>query len=137
MTWLTGPKLLLVLAFCQCVSSAQDTEIVEVLYPSRTIHAAKGTSVNLTCRAKYNFKLCGHVQVAWCAIQTKTDLTDHTWYTTTVNETVLKDGIMRLRQVMTEIIHLTMEDNGAFQCNAKCERGEMAQGHFIRIHVTD
>lgn len=138
MTWLTLPTgLLLLLVVTLCVSSAKENETVQVLYPQKTFTPARGSSVTLSCKAFYDFMKCGLLHVAWYHL-TKDDaeLTDPKKYFTTVNETI-SDGIMRLRQVETEILNLTSDDNGQFQCKAGCENQETAMGHFITITVTD
>ncbi|XP_069393925.1 uncharacterized protein [Paralichthys olivaceus] len=131
MTWLTGPSVLLVLVLC--LSSALDKENIEVLYPQRTITVSKGSSVKLSCIAIYNHEQCSPVHVAWSQ-NGGIKLTDPNKYVTTVNETVF-DGNMRRRQVETEILDLTTNDTGEFQCKAKCDNGEVAMGHFIRVSL--
>uniref|UniRef100_A0A3B4TBK2 Ig-like domain-containing protein n=1 Tax=Seriola dumerili TaxID=41447 RepID=A0A3B4TBK2_SERDU len=84
--------------------------------------------------ANYDLEKCGLVQVVWRHITKNADLTDPNKYLTTVNETQLDDN-MRRRQVVTEILNLTREDNGDFQCEAKCENGNSAMGHLITITV--
>lgn len=80
---------------------------------------------------------CGLLHVAWYHLtKDGAELTDPKKYFTTVNETI-SDGIMRLRQVETEILNLTSDDDGQFQCKAGCENQETAMGHFITITVTD
>ncbi|KAM4600698.1 uncharacterized protein ACJ7VT_020604 [Polymixia lowei] len=134
MTWVHGARLVLLVSLCRCVS-LQVTGTLEVMYPRKTIVAAEGKSVTLTCKANYDFTQCNLVQVAWCRLSSQCDdLTDPSRYLTTVNETVL-DGSMRQRQVVTEIVRLTLEDNGTFQCNAACDTGDDAKGHFIKIIV--
>ncbi|CAB1445859.1 unnamed protein product [Pleuronectes platessa] len=131
MSRLTGPSVLLLLGTL-CLSSAEDKVTLEVLYPQRSLTVSRGSSVKLSCKANYDQEHCGPVHVVWT--QSDRALTDPSKYITTVNETV-SEGNMRLRQVETEILDLTADDRGQFQCKAKCEKGEAAMGHFIRIKV--
>uniref|UniRef100_A0A8D3B1K0 Ig-like domain-containing protein n=1 Tax=Scophthalmus maximus TaxID=52904 RepID=A0A8D3B1K0_SCOMX len=105
---------------------------LEVLYPQKTITVARGSSVKLSCDANYDSEQCGLVRVVW--LQKDTELSDPDKYFTTVNETV-SDGNMRRRQVVVEIVDLTTEDTGVYQCKGECENGETAMGHIIRISV--
>ncbi|KAM7421588.1 hypothetical protein PAMA_015636 [Pampus argenteus] len=135
MTRFTSPALLLLLMVSLCVSSAEKNDTLVLYYRQRTVTLARDSSVKLSCRARYDFKQCGLLHVVWRHTQ-NLELTDPSRYLTTVNETS-SDGNMRFRQVETEILHLTAEDNGQFQCNAECESGEKAIGHIIKINVTD
>ncbi|KAF0032084.1 hypothetical protein F2P81_016639 [Scophthalmus maximus] len=130
MTLLAGLTVLLVVTLC--VQSAQDKVTLEVLYPQKTITVARGSSVTLSCDANYDSGQCGLVRVVW--LQKDTELSDPDKYFTTVNETV-SDGNMRRRQVVVEIVDLTTEDTGVYQCKGECENGETAMGHIIRISV--
>lgn len=132
MTWLTGPAVLLLMTLC--VSSAQEDKVtLEVRYPQTTLTPARGSSVKLSCNAYYDFKQCGLLSVGWYHLtMLNAELTDPNKYFTTVNETVSDDNA-RHRQIVTEILYLTPEDHGQFQCKAKCESGETAMGHFIWI----
>uniref|UniRef100_A0A4W6BP87 Ig-like domain-containing protein n=1 Tax=Lates calcarifer TaxID=8187 RepID=A0A4W6BP87_LATCA len=99
-----------------------------------TLH--RGSSVKLSCEAIYNLKRCGLVHVEWCNFTKKcAKLTDPSRYFTTVNETAVDENTRR-RQVVTEILSVTTEDDGQFQCNAHCE-GESALGHYIIVKVKD
>ncbi|GAA6217191.1 uncharacterized protein zgc:174945 [Lates japonicus] len=132
MTWLAGPTVLLVVTLC--VSSAQDNATVWLNYPRRMITTHRGSSVKLSCDAIYNLKRCGLVHVEWCNFTKKcAKLTDSSRYFTTVNETAVDENTRR-RQVVTEILNVTTEDDGQFQCNAHCE-GESALGHYIIVKV--
>lgn len=118
--------------------SAQDIFAVEVLYPQNTLTPAKGSSVNLSCEAFYDYVKCGLLHVVWCKLSPqynkRTELTDSKKYFTAVNETI-EDGNSRRRQVVTEILHVRPKDDGSYQCKAECENGEEAMGHFIKIIV--
>lgn len=106
-----------------------------VLYPQRTITPVIGSSVKLHCEAHYNLKKCGLVHVVWHKMnRQRTELTDPNTYFTTVNETVTENN-RRRRQVVTEIINVSKLDKGQYQCDAECETGEKAMGHFITIDV--
>lgn len=117
---------------CHRFLCALDADTVQLFYPQTTITPARGSSVNLSCEAFYDFQRCGLLHVVWC--QESAELTDPTKYFTTVNETVSSDT-MRRRQVRTEILNLTPEDSGQFQCKAECESGDTAMGHSIWIEV--
>ncbi|XP_071326532.1 uncharacterized protein [Trachinotus anak] len=133
MTRFTGPVLLLLVTLC--VSSAEDTDILVVRYQQKSMALARGSSVKLSCEANYDLEQCGLVHVVWCHTSKQgAELTDPRKYLTTVNETETA-GSMRRRQVVTEILQLTREDNGEFQCKAQCEKGASAMGHFIRLTV--
>ncbi|XP_042346844.1 uncharacterized protein zgc:174945 [Plectropomus leopardus] len=133
MTWLCGPVVLLVVTLC--VSSAQDKDPLNVRYKSETITSPRGSSVKLTCNVFYDFELCSLPHVVWCHLSKQSvELTDPRRYLTTVNETVSEDN-MRHRQVVTEILSLTPEDSGQFQCKAECEGIETVLGHYIWITV--
>ncbi|KAM7382889.1 hypothetical protein PAMP_002586 [Pampus punctatissimus] len=135
MTWFTIPTVLLLLSLC--VLSTEENGTLVVYYRQRTVTLARGSSVKLSCQARYDFKQCSLVHVVWRHTTEKNfELTDSSKYLTTVNETC-SDGNVRLRQVDTEILNLTAEDDGQFQCNAECESGEKAIGHIIQINVTD
>ena len=105
---------------------------LEVLYQKRSITESSGSSIKLSCKANYDLEQCGLVHVAWT--QKDTELTDPSKYITTVNETVSVTN-MTLRQVETEVLDLTTDDAGEFQCKASCEKGDKAMGHFIRLKV--
>uniref|UniRef100_A0A3B4Y1W3 Ig-like domain-containing protein n=1 Tax=Seriola lalandi dorsalis TaxID=1841481 RepID=A0A3B4Y1W3_SERLL len=109
-------------------------EILEVLYKQKVMTPTRGETVKLSCEANYDLEKCGLVQVVWRHITKNADLTNPNKYLTTVNETQLDDN-MRRRQVVTEILNLTIEDSGDFQCEAKCENGNSAMGHLITITV--
>lgn len=132
MTRLTRPAVLLLLFVC--LSSAEDeaTDIVEVYYAEETITAGSGSSVKLSCEARYDFKRCEGLRAAWN--KQGIELRDPRKYFTTVNETVRKDN-MRSRQIVTEILNLQQDDVGDYQCNAKCDKEGEAVGRFISIDV--
>lgn len=135
MMWLPGPAVLLLVTLF--VSSAQDKAPVEVRYLSQDITSPSGSSIKLTCNAHYYVELCGLLHVAWYHITKQSaELTDPRRYLTTVNETAISDDNMRRRQVVTEILNLTAEDAGQFQCTAECEKeSETVAGHYIWITV--
>lgn len=132
MARLTLPLLLLLATLC--VSSAEDKDTVQVIYRQQTITAARGSSVKLSCEAHYDFEKCGLLDVVWS--QENVKLTNPRKYFTTVNESAA-DEPMRRRHVVTEILNLTANDNGSFQCNALCQNEGTAMGHFIWIKVKD
>uniref|UniRef100_A0A8C2X4W9 Ig-like domain-containing protein n=1 Tax=Cyclopterus lumpus TaxID=8103 RepID=A0A8C2X4W9_CYCLU len=105
---------------------------LEVIYPQRSITAAGGSSVKLSCDAVYDVERCDALHAAWYRTGPDAQLTDPGRYFTTVNET---DGRGRRRQVVTEIRDLKAEDGGLFQCKAECEAGDKAMGHYITITV--
>ncbi|TMS10883.1 hypothetical protein E3U43_019876 [Larimichthys crocea] len=130
MTRLVLSTVLLLVTFC--ASSAQDKDVVEVIYTQKTLNPARGSSVKLSCDARYDFKQCGLLHVAW--FQNEAELTQPRKYHTTVNETI-SDQRMRRRQVVTEILNLTPEDSGEFQCRAECQLEDTGMGHLIIINV--
>lgn len=109
-------------------------DVVEVIYPQKTLNPARGSSVKLSCDAHYDFKQCGLLHVAWFQNDQNAELTQPRKYHTTVNETI-SDQRMRRRQVVTEILNLTPEDSGEFQCRAECQLKDTAMGHLIIINV--
>uniref|UniRef100_A0A3Q3FX28 Ig-like domain-containing protein n=1 Tax=Labrus bergylta TaxID=56723 RepID=A0A3Q3FX28_9LABR len=95
------------------------------------------SSVKLSCNAVYNFKLCGWLHVVWCWEDVK--MTEPRKYFTTVNETISGRN-MRLRQVVTEILDLTSEDDGRYYCTAEClksQDGAVGQSITIEVKGTD
>ncbi|XP_074540615.1 uncharacterized protein LOC141801457 [Halichoeres trimaculatus] len=133
MTRSTGSVLLLLLLVCVCVSSADDQGAMVVRFKPGRVSAPRGSSVKLSCKADYDFDLCDRPHVTWHLEQT-TELTDPMKYLTTVNET-LADGGRRLRQVVTEILHLTTEDSGRYHCIAKCGDAQSAVGRAYEVDV--
>lgn len=107
-------------------------DIVELFYPQLTMRAARGSSVRLSCEARYDYKRCGEVHVSW--FQGDSELTNPQKHVTTVNETIAS-GTVRRRQVVTEILDLQPEDSESFQCKASCNNEVTAMGHFIRLIV--
>ncbi|CAJ1063074.1 uncharacterized protein zgc:174945 [Xyrichtys novacula] len=143
MSRLTGSVglLLLLLLVTLSVSSAEDE--VTLRSKAQTIAAARGSSVSLSCLAVYNYQLCRLLHVTWRAeggaevgAAAGVELTDPKKYLTTVSET-LSDGDVRHRQVETEILDLTEEDSGRYQCVARCGGAESAVGRFSEIIVKD
>lgn len=75
------------------------------------------------------------MHAVWYKIIPQTfELKDPDQYFSTVNETV-SEANRRRRQVVTEILRVTLDDEGQYQCKAECEKGEQAMGHFIRVIV--
>ncbi|KAG7231543.1 hypothetical protein INR49_011575 [Caranx melampygus] len=134
-----GPVVLLMLLLVtMSVSQDNDEEpLVLTTQTGRHLTPIKGSSVKLSCQAKYDLTRCGHVHVVWKNVKENAGtLTDPRKYLMTVSETEL-NSTMRRRQVMTEILDLRMEDTGGYQCTAECEKGVKASeiGHIIRITV--
>ncbi|XP_073341817.1 uncharacterized protein [Pagrus major] len=128
---LSLPLVLLLVTLC--VSSEEDKapDAVAVLYKQRTITGTRGSSVKLSCEAHYYLDKCSLLHATW--YQQSTALTDPRKYFTTVSETDVED--MRHRHVVTEILNLTPEDSGQYQCNAECDEGGSAVGHIITVKV--
>ena len=123
-------NILFFLSFPSCCSLAPD--IVEVFYKQNTIDAPRGSSVTLSCEARYFSNQCGLLHATW--YRESTELTDPRKYLTTVSETVVNDT--RRRKVVTEILNLAPEDSGQYQCKAECNSGaDSAMGHFITVNV--
>lgn len=118
--------------------SAQEHFTLEVRYPQKTFTPQRGSSVKLSCEAKYDYNRCGLLHVVWQNSseygRKSNELTDPKKYLTTVNETVDEDN-MRRRQIVTEILNLRPKDDGRYQCKAACDNGEEAMGHFITVRV--
>lgn len=117
-----------------CVSSEEDNapDVVEVFYKQNTIDAPRGSSVTLSCEARYYLNQCGDLHATW--YQEGTELTDPRKYLTTVSERDVSD--MRRRKVVTEILDLTPKDSGQYQCKAECNTGrDSAMGHIITVNV--
>lgn len=113
-------------------------DVLKVKYPKKHLTGVEGTSLKLTCYAEYNYAVCGRVEVAWFKsnVQNWAILSNPIRYLTTVNETIMEGPSRRQRQVETEILHLTHEDQDEFQCRAKCElSGDQAMGHIVEISV--
>ncbi|KAL6109827.1 uncharacterized protein ACO6RY_12881 [Pungitius sinensis] len=141
LTGLTGPTVLLLVSFCASSSTQDDKEALEVLevqYPSSTISASIGSSLRLPCRVFYDEKQCDLLRAAWYQLGSPPEpaeqLSEPGRYGTTVNETQSEDG-RRHRAVLTEILRVTPQDEGAFQCMAECEGGEQVMGHIIYVTV--
>lgn len=113
-------------------SGSDDPDKVQLLYPSSSVTAARGSSFLLSCEALYDPLHCHHVHVAWFQGSTKAELTRPYKYLTTVSESFIGER-RRRRQVATEILDLQLEDAGGFQCVALCAGEISAMGHFIRI----
>lgn len=126
----TRPNLWASLSTCLCCAAVTDT--VVLLYRAATITANLDSSVILNCEAQYNFRLCSLLHLVW--IQGTTELTSPSRYLTTVSEQITGED-MRRRYMSTEILQLTPEDAGSYQCQAQCQNGDSALGHFIRINV--
>lgn len=112
-----------------------DSEKVELLYQSRSMKMARGSSALLNCEAVYDPVQCEDVHVAW--FQGTTELTRPRKYITAVNESFHSEPVQRRRrQVETEILDLQPEDAARFQCKALCVGELTAMGHFISITIT-
>lgn len=114
-------------------SVSDDPDKVQLLYPSRRVTAARGSSLLLSCEALYHLEQCHHVHVAW--FQGTTELTRPHKYLTTVNESFVGESETKRRQVETEILDLQLEDAGRFQCVALCAGEVSAMGHFVSIFI--
>ncbi len=134
--WIQGqtrwklPKNSLFVSHCLLCALAVDT--VEVFYHRSNITAARGSSVKLSCEARYILNKCSQLHAAWNL--KSAELTNPKKYLTTVSETEVDDS-MRSRQIETEILALTPEDSGGYQCTAECQGEDSANGHFIYIYV--
>ncbi|CAL8339511.1 unnamed protein product [Gadus morhua 'NCC'] len=127
-----GRRMVWLVVLYHCVVSYKGKGIVDVHYERKPFKELMGTPITLTCKTMYVYKWCRHMEVGWHQ-NGSVGLTDPSRYLTTVNETISEDS--RLRQVTTKILSLISEDNGDFQCIAKCENGEQARGHFIEVVV--
>ncbi|KAM9851587.1 uncharacterized protein ACBR49_004752 [Aulostomus maculatus] len=133
MTRCTRASLLLLVTFGWFARAEESNGSLELTSPQRVFSPAWGSSVRLSCLADYDFQPCGWLHVTWGNISMpNVELTDPDKFITTVNET---GGDVRRRLVVTEILHLTPQDSGIFQCKAECEAGRSAIGHVIRVDV--
>ncbi|KAI9520181.1 hypothetical protein NQZ68_020080 [Dissostichus eleginoides] len=133
MTCFKAPTVLLLVTLC--VFSAEEKVTLEVRYEGDTITTARGSSVQLSCDAIYDFEQCGLLHVVWVHVMDQNEeLTDPRRFFTTVNETLSEDT-MRRRQVVTEILNVSPKDAGQFQCQAECEGEQTAMGLFIWINI--
>lgn len=107
---------------------------IEVIYQAKTIKAEKGSTVKLSCEAKYDFAGCENLHVVWHMPDQNTELTEPLNYFTTVSEKQIGVNV-RERTVITEILSVNQGDSGRYQCKADCS-GQIAMGHFITVNVT-
>lgn len=83
-------------------SASDDPDKVQLLYPSSSVTAVRGSSLLLSCEAIYDPVQCHHMHVAW--LQGTTELTWPHKYITTVSESF--ESGRRRSQVVTEILDL-------------------------------
>ncbi|KAK7886963.1 hypothetical protein WMY93_026584 [Mugilogobius chulae] len=109
---------------------------LEVIYKSQTFTSSPGSSVKLFCQVYYDPKQCDGVHAVWSHLEPAFELTDPEKYLTIVNETVLEDN-RRHRQVLTEILDLTLKDEGLYQCQAtgECRRAQTVMGRLMIVFV--
>lgn len=133
MAWLSGVPFW---SFVVLVSAFLGTDSLVVKYPKAYLVGTVGQSLTLTCKTEFDSEKCKQVDVNWCHKYEEkcSNLIDTQKYLTLVNET--RTETFRERHVVTEFLRLTPEDEGLFQCIAKCRpHGEEAKGHYINITV--
>lgn len=110
------------------------SDTVEIWAKRRTIAAPRGSSIKLSCNATYYFDICDPVHIFWRLEESTEELKNPKKYLTTVSE-MFSDGGKRLRQVETEILNLSGEDSGRYQCVAYCGGEQSAVGRSSEVDV--
>ncbi|KAJ8351467.1 hypothetical protein SKAU_G00229430 [Synaphobranchus kaupii] len=136
----TGAESLLkgLLLCLSILPSSLATDILLVKYPKADLRKQEGEALNLNCNITYVQNMCEKFHAHWCKVHPNsscTELTDARRQLIQVSEMHL-DQVTRSRLITLSIEHLTLRDEGSFQCNAECGgNGLSARGNYIHLAI--